>query len=99
MKDKDIIKVVQAHIDGKPIQYKSESTDSLDTEWKDCAGKLLWNFSYMDYRIKQEPRKFLLYSDTPDNYSCYEIMGLDEEVIDKIKRQFTYAIEVTEDME
>ncbi len=96
MKDKDIIKVIQAHIGGKTIQYKSKNPDS---EWRDCVVVPSWDFLYLNYRIKPKPRRFLLYSYTPNNFSCYEITGLDEEEIRTIKREFEYAIEVTEDME
>ncbi len=97
MKNEDMIDVIQAHIDGKLVQYRRKNTD-YDAKWIDCVSNHLWDFVNIDYRVKQEPRKFLLYSNTPDDFSCYEIMGLDEAKIEKMKRQFTYTIEVAEDV-
>ena len=55
MKPEEIIKVVQAHIDGKTVQYKHLG------EWKKTAFEpKFWDFEGMDYRIKPEPREFYL---------------------------------------
>ncbi len=98
MNDKDIVKVIQAHIDGKTIQFRRKTTD-YEVKWRSCVCDPAWGFNTIDYRIKPEPRKFLLYSDKPEYFSCYEIMGLDGEEIEKIKREFKYTFEVTEDLE
>jgi len=55
MTDREIIEVVQAHIDGKDIQFKTTG----NTEWRSPDNNgLFWQFYDCDYRVKPEPRKF-----------------------------------------
>ncbi len=74
MNDADIIEVVTAHLEGKKIQHRRIDAGS-DAEWKDCKDDPLWNFSYIDYRVKPEPQIFYIRkSDIKrDNYNldCY----------------------------
>ncbi len=95
MKNKEIVKVVQAHIDGKTIQYKSKNPDS---EWRDCVVVPSWDFLYLNYRIKPKPRRFLLYGNTQDNFYGYEITHKDDAEIERLKSPWKYTIEVAEDV-
>lgn len=53
MTDKEIIEVVQAHSEGKLIQYWSKSLK----KWLDCKdGGPIWDFSSFDYRVKSESK-------------------------------------------
>ena len=55
MKPQDMIDVIQAHIDGKDIQYTSSAT----TVWTQ-ASEPCWDFSIFKYRVKPEPREFII---------------------------------------
>lgn len=48
MTDDEIIKVVQAHKDNKPIQSRLKGTQ----EWCDIHGQPRWDFANNDYREK-----------------------------------------------
>lgn len=53
MTDKEIIAVIQAHIEGKQIQFRYENS----LEWLDCTdNKPSWDFSSYDYRVKPESK-------------------------------------------
>ena len=53
MIDKEIIAIVQAHIEGKQIQYYNDN----EHEWRDCANnKPCWEFSTTKYRVKPESK-------------------------------------------
>lgn len=53
MTDKEIIAIVQAHIEGKQIQYY----DNVRYEWLDCEdNNPCWNFYSTDYRVKSEEK-------------------------------------------
>lgn len=53
MTDKEIVNVVQAHIEGKQIQYYNENLN----EWFDCADNIpCWDFGSFDYRVKPESK-------------------------------------------
>lgn len=55
MTDQQIIEIVQAHIDGKPIEICSKG-QGQDQKWYDVVNPK-WDFQNCDYRVKQEPRK------------------------------------------
>ena len=53
MTDREIVEVVQAHIDGKEIQAGHRPTNS----WHELLeANPLWQFNDCDYRVKPEPR-------------------------------------------
>jgi len=53
MSDDEIIAVVQAHKDGKQIQYRGLSPYH---QWHNCRDNSpLWNFPDLCYRVKPEP--------------------------------------------
>lgn len=52
---KRLIKVMQAHLDGKPLEFKLKNDD----KWHDeIGGDFEWRFHEFDYRIKEEIRTF-----------------------------------------
>jgi hypothetical protein len=53
MTHEEMIQVIMAHRDGKEIQMKSKG---LGSKWFECPGPM-WNFGYVDYRVKPEPRR------------------------------------------
>lgn len=55
MTDQQIIEIVQAHIDGKPIEICTKG-QGKDEKWYDIVNPK-WDFQHCDYRVKQEPRK------------------------------------------
>jgi hypothetical protein len=52
---KEKIAVMQAFLDGKKIQWTGGGS-----EWSDFDGEPIWNWLQYDYRIKPEPREFLI---------------------------------------
>lgn len=55
------IAVMQAEVEGKPIQRKWTHPGSRDCEWQDIAGvgaEPLWDWPNFDYRVKPESRRF-----------------------------------------
>lgn len=48
-----MIEVLQAHKNGKQIEYQNKNSNS----WIECTNPI-WSFSQCNYRIKQEPRHF-----------------------------------------
>lgn len=54
MSDDEIIAVVQAHKEGKQIEYKIRGSESH--VWLSSVAPA-WNFYDYDYRVKPEPRK------------------------------------------
>jgi hypothetical protein len=57
MSHDEIIAVIQAHRDGKPIQYRRALTND---EWQQLPGghsSWNWNFEGYCYRVKPEPRR------------------------------------------
>ncbi len=97
MKDEDIVKVVQAHIDGKKIQYRRSDAD-LDVKWGSCGSEPQWNFSFMDYRAEPEPRKFIIYGNSLDDLSTYVTPDSPEVTIKTLKYNWEFVFEVTEDV-
>ena len=57
MKIDDMIAVLQAHKEGKPLQFQAR--DELN-KWDDCTASPIFNFSSYNYRVKPEPREFWL---------------------------------------
>jgi len=56
MTDDEIISVVQAHKEGKKIQFQTR----IGTIWRDCEVSFKepsWNFNLYRYRVAPEPRK------------------------------------------
>lgn len=49
---KEMMKVIQAYLDGKQIQWKDRN---FVDEWKNCEGEPSWHLNN-DYRIKPEPK-------------------------------------------
>lgn len=54
----EMIKVMQAFVDGKTIECNDPKGDG---QWETVT-RPLWNWFYIDYRIKSEPREFWLYA-------------------------------------
>ena len=50
MTEQEMIDVLQAHIDGKQIQYRRVN---MGGEW--ANEKPYWDFDHFDYRVKPEP--------------------------------------------
>lgn len=53
MTTQEKIAVMQAHVDGKKVQFKLAKASA----WSDCTVPL-WGWSEYDYRIKPEPRRW-----------------------------------------
>ena len=66
-KTKEAIKVMQAYVDGKAIQYRD-----ISLNWVDCGDNPKWQWFLTDYRIKPEPREFTL---GLDEDGCIVICG------------------------
>ncbi len=98
MKNEEIVKVVQAHIDGKPIQFRRKTTD-YGVKWRSCVCDPAWGFNTIDYRIKPEPRKFIIYGNSIDNLSTYVAPDSPEVTIKTLKNNWEFVFEVTEDVE
>lgn len=47
------IKVMQAYVSGKPVQFKTKTSNG----WVDASGDLGWDWINKDYRIKPEEEK------------------------------------------
>jgi hypothetical protein len=55
MNHDEMIAVIQAHKEGKTIQFKYKAKDY---EWKDCiSNKPSWDFTEYAYRVKPGPKK------------------------------------------
>ena len=52
MKHAEMIAAIQAHMDGKPIQYKQRNRQKAI--WQNCANYPLWDFRLTEYRVKPE---------------------------------------------
>lgn len=61
MTDDQILEVVQAHKDGKPIQIRKMGWHHgfRDGTWYDCENPQ-WDFDTCDYRVKPEHREWWL---------------------------------------
>jgi hypothetical protein len=62
------IKVMQAHVEGKTIEYRYLSPFSWNGQWevvKDPA----WNWHSCEYRVKKEPRTFYIVNLCGDLYA------------------------------
>jgi hypothetical protein len=59
MDTKQKIEVMQAYVDGKKIEYKERGTTF--PYWTTFSfGEPSWNWGRCEYRIKQEPREFVV---------------------------------------
>lgn len=67
MKPEQIIEVVQGFMDGKDIQWKEIN---FGHQWDKVRGKPFWNFAIYDYRIKPEPREFILTTENNIGWRC-----------------------------
>lgn len=56
MSDDEIIRVVQAHKDGKRIECRERG--NFGKPWYECDP--MWSFLYFDYRVKSEPREWTM---------------------------------------
>jgi hypothetical protein len=73
MTHEQIIAVVQAHKAGKTIQFRR--SDSRDYPWEDSIDlieRTSFNFSMLDYRVKPEPREWILVKNT--SCSCGNVI-------------------------
>lgn len=94
MTDKEIIEVIQAHIEGKQIQYY----DNVRYEWLDCEdNNPCWNFYSTDYRVKPEsnvrPYK--------DREECWNDMQKHEPLgwtIDKDNGSYVFSSVISSDL-
>ncbi len=81
MSNSDILKVIQAHMDGKKIQIRKMGSHQgfRDGKWYDVENPR-WDFDSCDYRVTPEPPKpreflapeFKLMSVTPENKNYIE---------------------------
>ena len=64
----EAIKVMQAFVDGKTVQYKSSNSG-----WK-SAGTPVWNFIEYSYRVKPEPIELWIpsYTDICNGFDSYQ---------------------------
>lgn len=73
MTTKEKIAILQAYDDGKQIQIKAKPEHLGDImrhrgipsnylDWRDNIGSMHFNFSWYDYRVKPEPREFIIFS-------------------------------------
>lgn len=54
----EMIAVIQAHRDGKVVQWKLNVLHIAASPWQDCKSEdEPWNFVVAEYRIKPEPPK------------------------------------------
>ena len=62
---KKAIEVMQAYVDGKEIQYETDSNDMAfigpKIKWYELAGEPCWSWTKDNYRIKPVPRVFYGY--------------------------------------
>jgi len=56
-KTKEYIKIMQAYLDGKKIEFRNRAGDTI---WRPADKNHGWNFHDVEYRIKPEPREFWL---------------------------------------
>lgn len=66
------IEVMQAFLDGKKIESRSKITDYAalmsayiprqmnEYEWTLCIAEPSWSWGHTDYRVKKEPKEFLV---------------------------------------
>lgn len=56
MNPDEMIAVIQAHKEGKTVQYRVTAHWGSG-KWRDLVGNPQWNFGSNEYRIKPEPRQ------------------------------------------
>lgn len=57
MNTNDMIKVMQAYLDGKKLEVANRN----DNNWSKLIGKPLWDWSKYEYRIEKKKLKFRIY--------------------------------------
>lgn len=71
MDTKDKIKVMQAYLCGKDIQYRKDGS-----EWQNfittCTEPPSWSWGYVEYRIKPKMKKVYVVRDHKGNYRVEE---------------------------
>ena len=91
MKPEEIIEVVQAHIDGKVVQYKHLGV------WKKTAFEpKCWDFEDMEYRIKPEPREFYIRK-TDIEINAYTLDCYSNKACDGDKDLYIKVVEVCDE--
>lgn len=71
-KTKHAVEVMQAYLDGKPIEYQR---NALDHEpWNAVGGKadFFWDWRKFNYRVKPEPRTFRVWIRENSIYAYHE---------------------------
>lgn len=56
MTTKEMIAVMQAHEEGKQIQYRGKHNTMVEDDWEDTCFTPDWNWAVFDYRIKPEEK-------------------------------------------
>lgn len=88
----EAIAVMRAYADGAKIESSSATNEGL---WRDCP-EPSWDWSYVNYRIKPEPREFWVYPEKSERYGGMN--GLDYRCVDYKPRNAEY-IKVREVLE
>ncbi len=70
--DDQIISVVQAHKEGRLIQFRNEDFP----DWQDCSVKPGWNFAQIEYRIAPPKPKELWLQNIGDGLWQEKFEGL-----------------------
>ena len=91
----DMIKVMQAFIDGKKIEWSKRDMN----DWKPYhTNKPLWNWHEFEYRVKKKKLKFHIYKDNISKE--YAFINIDDkeaiEYIEKNAECFTLVNYLTE---
>jgi hypothetical protein len=74
---KKAIEVMEAYVDGKKIECRTNKEDS----WGECATGPLWSWLHTEYRVKHEVIKYkraLMYSSITDRYFVFSMLEGDE---------------------
>jgi len=88
---KKAIEVMQAYVDGKPVQYLA-----LSGRWV-MTGLPIWNWKSLNFRIKPKPREVWINEDPMNGMLC-EVAHHRKESCDRIRELKTVKfVEVLED--
>lgn len=94
MTDEEIIAVVQAHKEGKKIEYRVKGTPRKN--WNLTPLNPLWNFQVSDYRVKHEPQ--VIYVNEYENSICAHLSKKDALLASTLpKRRAVKYVEVIEE--
>jgi len=79
----EMLAIIQAHLDGKPLQYWSQVTGlPKEGTWADVVGKPLFAFHNTVYRVKPMPKKVpLAQSDIPLDRPVWIQQGLTYDMV------------------